>query len=227
MKSTSTSGSSAHGEHRRLQVGRHRFEGLDQAVVGRVVVGDQLLRSAAGVLLADPVVDLVDIVVGLEDRGPRRRGLGLATAKREDSIDRPLAPPRQVAGHVGEAPLAHRAGLGVARAARPRRRGLARTPDRLGARRSARPWVRMVSSPLPASGLGSLHEDAVDRRVVREVPLPPVELAVVVDRHGDPHLGAVRRRRCCGTCTPRAWSDRARPCRSRAGRGWMTRLLIL
>jgi hypothetical protein len=78
--------------HGRVQVGRNGFQGLDQAVVGLVVVGHELLRRAAGVPLADPVVDLVDLVLALRLHAPRRRGLGLATAQGQDAIDRPLPP---------------------------------------------------------------------------------------------------------------------------------------
>src|SRR5207245_42285 len=67
-----------------------------------------------GMPLANPVVDLVDVVVRIEVGGPRRRRLGLATSHREDSVDRPLPPARKVTGHVSEAPLAHRARLSVA-----------------------------------------------------------------------------------------------------------------
>src|SRR6476660_4461132 len=66
----------------------------------------------------------------------------------------------------------------------------------------SRDWCRPASArsseecdgqTTPASGLGPDDGDAVHGWVVREVALAPVDLAVVVDRHGGPHLGAVHR----------------------------------
>ena len=66
-------------------------------------------------LPADPVVHLVEVVIGVEVRGPRRRGLGLAMSHSQHTIDRSLPPRDEVTGHIGEAPLAHRARFGIAR----------------------------------------------------------------------------------------------------------------
>src|SRR4029079_1752210 len=72
---------------------------------------------------------------------------------------------------------------------------------------------RVLQGPTSA---GAHHEDAVDRWVIRVIPLRPVLLAVVVDRHGDPHLGAV-----CRSVIPEAVAGRlARVPHDRVDRAW-------
>src|ERR1700752_1955452 len=62
-------------------------------------------------LLMDPVVD--DVVV-VELGGPGVGWLRLAAGSRLEAPDRPVPPTEEVAGHVAEAPLPHRARLGIA-----------------------------------------------------------------------------------------------------------------